>query len=69
VLGVRDSYLEHFTSYADRSELVRYTDRARRTGCVARALSWRAALEGQPVAAHRDYDFPVRAWLLELLDL
>jgi hypothetical protein len=68
VLRVRDSYLEHFTSYADRSDLVRYTDHARRTGCVTRALSWRAALEGQPVAAHRDYDFPVRAWLLELLE-
>lgn len=68
VLRVRDSYLEHFTTYAGRADLVRFTDHARRTGCVTRALSWRAALEGEPVATHRDYDFPVRAWLLELLD-
>lgn len=68
VLRVRDSYLEHFTGHADRPDLVRWADHARRTGCVTRALSWRSALQGEPVAAHRAYDFPVRAWLLALLE-
>jgi hypothetical protein len=67
VLRARDAYLEPFTPYADRPALRRYVDLARRTGCVARALSYRAALVGEPAATHRNYDFPVRAWLLEVL--
>ncbi|HEU4514608.1 MAG TPA: aminoglycoside phosphotransferase family protein [Nocardioidaceae bacterium] len=68
VLRVRDSYLEHFSGYAAREDLVRDTDHARRTGCVTRAVSWRSALEGEPESSHREYGFPVRAWLLELLE-
>jgi hypothetical protein len=41
---------------------------ARRTGCVSRALSYRRALQGEPISTHRDADFPVRGWLLELLE-
>lgn len=68
VVRVRDSYLEPFASYAPRADLVRYVDLARRTGCVARARAYLAALEGEPVSTHAEYDFPVRGWLIELLD-
>ena len=68
VRRVRDAYLEPFTTYADRAELVRYVDLARRTGCVSRAVSYVAALDGEPVSTHAEYDFPVRAWLLDLLE-
>lgn len=64
---VRDAYLEPFTTSADRAALVRWVDLARRTGCVSRALSYVAALDGEPVSTHAEHDFPVRAWLLEVL--
>jgi aminoglycoside phosphotransferase (APT) family kinase protein len=68
VRRVRDAYLEPFTRYADDAALVRYVGLARRTGCVGRALSWRAALHGERPATHRELGFPVRGWLLELLE-
>lgn len=68
VLRVRDAYLEPFTAFAGRDDLVRYVDLARRTGCVTKALSYRASLLGEPIATHRDEDFPVRGWLLELFE-
>jgi Phosphotransferase enzyme family len=67
VVRVRDAYLEPFTAYVDRATLVRGVHVARRTACVGKALAYRAALTGAPLAAHREMDFPVRAWLLELL--
>lgn len=67
VLRVRDAYLEPFTSYAPHAHLVRYVELARRTGCVARATAYLAALESEPVSTHADHDFPVRGWFLELL--
>lgn len=68
VTRVRDAYLEPFTAYADRPALLHLVDLVRRTGCVTRALSYRAALAGEPVATHREHDFPVRGWLLEVLE-
>jgi hypothetical protein len=68
VTRVRDAYLEPFTRHADRATLLRHVDLVRRTGCVTRALSYRAALTGEPVATHRELDFPVRGWLLEVLE-
>ena len=68
VLRVRDAYLEPFTAYAARADLVHWVDLARRTGCVGKALSYQAALAGQPVSVHADMEFPVREWLLGLLD-
>ena len=67
-LRLRDAYLDAFTRYADRARLVRCVDLARRTGCVAKALAWRAALLDVPLRDQEELDFPVRAWLLELLD-
>jgi len=68
VLRVRDAYLEPFTTYAARPDLVRCVELARRVGCVARALSYQAALLGEPLSAHAEEDFPVRGWFLELLE-
>jgi hypothetical protein len=69
VVRVRDAYLEPFTGYADRGDLVRGVDLARRTGRVGKALAYRAALTDQPVSAHAEREFPVRGWLLELLEV
>lgn len=66
VLRIRDAYLEPFTEYGARADLLRGVDLARRTGCVVKALSWRAAMSDVPVQTHEEYEFPVRAWLLEL---
>ena len=66
VLRVRDAYLEPFTGYGGRADLVRSVDLARRTGCVVKALSWRAALSDASPRTHAEYDFPVREWLLDL---
>jgi hypothetical protein len=68
VLRVRDAYLEPFTAYAAREDLVRCVDLARRTGCVGKALSYQAALGRTSVAVHAEYDFPVREWFLALLE-
>lgn len=67
VRRVRDAYLEPFTTYAPRSELFDLVDVARRAGAVTRALSWQVALVDAPTPVHREYDFPVRYWLQELL--
>jgi hypothetical protein len=68
VLRLRDAYLEPFTEYAPRTQLVRLVGLARRTGCVSKALSYRAALVDAPFAIQAELDFPVRGWLLALLE-
>jgi Phosphotransferase enzyme family len=68
VLRVRDAYLEVFTGYAPRAELVPLVRLARRVGCVAKALAYEAALTGTSVAVHAEEDFPVREWFLVLLE-
>ena len=67
VLRVRDVYLEPFTAYAEHRDLIHLVDRARQAGRVTRALAWRAALATEPPEAHAEWDFPVRAWLEEIL--
>ena len=67
VRRVRDAYLEPFTPYADRRDLVQLVARARQVGRVTRALAWRAALVTAPLEAHAEWDFPVRGWLEEIL--
>ncbi|NUR05596.1 MAG: phosphotransferase [Nocardioidaceae bacterium] len=64
---VRDAYLEPFTDLADRSDLLRWVELARRTGCVSRALSYEAALADAPAVAV-EMEHPVREWLLALLE-
>lgn len=66
VLRARDAYLEPFTTYADRAELVELVTLARRTGAVTRALSYQHAFDGEPRSAQAEMDWPVRDWLLEV---
>lgn len=68
VLRARDAYLEPFTGLATRAELVTYVDLARRTGAVTRALCYQQAFHGEPRSAEAAMDWPVRGWLLELLE-
>lgn len=68
VQRVRDAYLEPFDTYGRREELRRWVSLARRTGCVTRALSYVHALQGEPESALEELEWPVRGWLLEILD-
>jgi hypothetical protein len=68
VLRIRDAYLEPFTSLGSRKELLRCVRLARSTGCVTRALSWESALRDAPARVVAAEEFPVREWLLELLE-
>jgi hypothetical protein len=68
VLRIRDTYLEPFTSRGSRKELLRWIVLARRTGCVTRAISWESALQDAPEMVVAAEKFPVRGWLLELLE-
>jgi len=65
---VRDAYRGTFRSHGGTADLVRWVDLARRTGCLGRALAYVRALAGEPLSAHAELDWPVRGWLLELLD-
>jgi hypothetical protein len=68
VTRVRDAYLEPFGGYGTQEDRVRWVGLARRTGCLSRALSYVHALEEEPPAAHEELDWPVRGWLLDLLE-
>jgi hypothetical protein len=68
VQRVSDAYLEPFDAYGARDELRHWVSLARRTGCVTRALSYVHALEGEPESAFEELEWPVRGWLLEVLD-
>ena len=58
VLRLRDAYLEPFTAYAARRDLVRLVDRARQAGRVTRALAWRAALVDRAAGGTRGVGLP-----------
>lgn len=68
VLRMRDAYLEPFTSLATRKELLRWVALARSIGSVARALSWERALQDAPTSVAAQFDFPVRDWMLGMLE-
>lgn len=65
---IRDAYLEPFGGHGSHQDRTRWVTLARRTGCVSKALTYVNALEGEPVSAHRELDWPVRGWLRELLE-
>jgi Phosphotransferase enzyme family len=69
VLRVRDAYLEPFTTFAAKDDLVELVTLARRTGAVTRALSYQHAFDGEPRSAEEAADWPVRGWLLETAEL
>jgi hypothetical protein len=68
VLRLRDAYLEPFSSLCGVEELRRSVALARSTGCVTRALAWEGALQEASLSTIAKYEFPVRTWLLELLE-
>ena len=68
VLRVRDAYLEPFSQLSRRDELLRWVELARSTGCVTRAMAWERALQEAPRTVITEHEFPVRGWLLELLE-
>ena len=68
VLRIRDAYLEPFTDLGSREELRRWVALARSTGCVTRATAWESALQEAPRAVVAGVEYPVRSWLLELLE-
>jgi len=68
VLRIRDAYLEPFDSFGSLDELRRWGALARTTGCVTRALAWERALQQAPQKLIANYEFPVRGWVLELLE-
>ena len=68
MLRIRDAYLEPFTGLGSREELLRWVALARSTGCVTRAVSWEKALRDAPLTVVMGEEFPVRGWLLELLE-
>jgi len=68
LLRRRDAYLEPFSSLCGIEELRWLVGLARSTGCVTRALAWERALQEAPLSVIAKYEFPVRSWLLELLE-
>jgi hypothetical protein len=68
VLRVRDAYLEPFRGFGSLAELQRWVALARSTGCVNRALAWERAQQHASQDVIAEYEFPVRGWLLELLE-
>jgi aminoglycoside phosphotransferase (APT) family kinase protein len=68
LLRLRDAYLEPFGSLCGVEELRWLVGLARSTGCVTRALAWERALQEAPLSMIARYEFPVRSWLLELLE-
>lgn len=65
--ALRDAYLDVFDDHGTLEDRRRWVELARRTGCVPKALSYARALVDAPPEAHAEYDWPVRAWLLEAL--
>ncbi len=65
---LRDAYLEVFAEYGDHADRVHWVTLARRTGCVSKALSYVHAFDGAPEEAQAEEDWPVRGWLLEMLE-
>jgi len=68
VARVREAYLDVFADTGTAEQRRHWVTLARRTGCVSRALSYERALVGEPAEAEADLDWPVRGWLLELLE-
>lgn len=66
VLAARDAYLSAYSDCGSPDELVRWVLLARKVGIVQKALAWSRAFEGGPAEAQVEFEWPVRAWLLDL---
>jgi hypothetical protein len=68
LLRLRDAYLEPWTRFAPRDQLVREVTLALHVAKVARALSWQRALLDADEEAIREWGDAVPGWLGELLE-
>ena len=64
---VRDAYLEPWTSFAPRAELLEILEDALWVGKAARALTWAEILSNLEEDARREYWKSVDTWLLLFL--
>lgn len=65
---LRDAYLEPWTVYAPRGELLHALSLAYRLGMVNRALSWHHGLASIPERYKADYADSVPGWLQDFLE-
>lgn len=65
---LRDAYLEPWTVYAPRAELLKALSMAYRLGMVNRALSWHHGLASIPERYKADYADSVPGWLQDFLE-
>ncbi len=68
LLRLRDAYLEPWTRFAPREQLIREVSLALHVAKVARALSWQRALLDADDEALREWGDAVPGWLGELLE-
>lgn len=47
---------------------MRWVELARYPGAVSQGLSYVHAFDGAPLEAQAEFDWPVRGWMLELVD-
>ena len=77
VIRLRDVYLDAWSDLADRTDLLRWCELARWTGCVSRAAAWEWALTAAlnsddavvTASARQDRAEYVAGWLDELTDI
>lgn len=62
------TYLAQFHDYGTVEELRPYVALARTAGCVSKALSYERSFTAADLEAQVEEEFPIRGWLLELLE-
>jgi len=68
LVRLRDIYLEPWTRYASRKELIAAYDLAYQVGMVCRALTWHRLLAGAETQFKAEYAEAVSGWLREFLE-
>ncbi len=63
IVRLRDAYLEPWTAYGSRRELLAAAALARRLAMAARALTWHQVLVPLPAALRHDHQDAVPGWL------
>ncbi len=64
---LRDAYLEAWTDYESRENLIAASRLAYRVGMICRALTWNRVVAGAPEAFHAEHADAVAGWLQEFL--
>jgi len=65
---LRDIYLEPWTHYESRENLIAAYKLANRVGMVCRALTWHRLLAGEEEPVKAEYGEAVPGWLQECLN-